>query len=282
MRSPRWCAGPGSQPPGTEAVAGDLTDAAGARPRGLEAHPARLRHPPGGRDRLPARRRPGSPRSTSRARAGCWRPAPPPAGRSSCSPPRSSPATPTARAGRDLGAPGRDRLRALEAGGGEAGARVRASTTRSFGPATCTGPGAGSWRSSSRACASPAGSRSSARATTGGTSCAWRTWRPPCADAAERAPSGALYHVVDDEPIRFYDFVALAAERPRASASRRAGSRRRVARLVAGAEPVLAVTRSARSSNAGSSASWAGSRGGRRSREGVPDAVAREGPDLSA
>ena len=32
-----------------------------------------------------------------------------------------------------------------------------------------------------------------------------------CADAAERAPAGSLYHVVDDEPITFYDFVALAA-----------------------------------------------------------------------
>ena len=32
-----------------------------------------------------------------------------------------------------------------------------------------------------------------------------------CADAAERAPAGALYHVVDDEPIHFYDFIALAA-----------------------------------------------------------------------
>src|SRR5947209_2968197 len=31
------------------------------------------------------------------------------------------------------------------------------------------------------------------------------------ADAAERAPAGAIYHVVDDEPIKFYDFIALTA-----------------------------------------------------------------------
>ena len=31
-------------------------------------------------------------------------------------------------------------------------------------------------------------------------------------DAAERAPSGALYHVADDDPIRYYDFVALTAQ----------------------------------------------------------------------
>ena len=39
------------------------------------------------------------------------------------------------------------------------------------------------------------------------------------ADAAERAPSGALYHVADDEPVTFYDFVARAAERPRHGAA---------------------------------------------------------------
>ena len=33
-----------------------------------------------------------------------------------------------------------------------------------------------------------------------------------CVDAAERAPAGAVYHVVDDDPIRYYDFVALTAE----------------------------------------------------------------------
>ena len=57
-----------------------------------------------------------------------------------------------------------------------------------------------------------------------------------------------LYHVADDEPIRFYDFVAKTAE------AMGEGPPRRVplwlARLAAGADPVTAVTRSARSSNA--------------------------------
>ena len=65
-----------------------------------------------------------------------------------------------------------------------------------------------------------------------------------CAEAAERAPAGALYHVVDDEPIHFYDFVALAAT------ALGKGSPRRIptwlARLAAGADPVRAVTRSAK------------------------------------
>ena len=66
--------------------------------------------------------------------------------------------------------------------------------------------------------------------------------------AAERAPDGALYHVVDDEPIRYYEFVALTAQ------ALGVGPPRRVpvwlARLVTGRDPVTAVMRSARSSNA--------------------------------
>lgn len=68
------------------------------------------------------------------------------------------------------------------------------------------------------------------------------------ADAVERAPSGAIYHVVDDEPIRYGDFVALTAN------ALGLGRPRNVpvwlARLAAGADPVRAVLRSARSSNA--------------------------------
>src|SRR5437763_12752884 len=30
--------------------------------------------------------------------------------------------------------------------------------------------------------------------------------------AAERAPDGAIYHAVDDQPIRYYDFIALTAK----------------------------------------------------------------------
>ncbi len=91
------------------------------------------------------------------------------------------------------------------------------------------------------------------------------------ADAAERAPSGALYHVADDEPVTFYDFVARAASALGTGPPRRVPAA--LARLIAGAEPVLAVTRSARSSNArikrelGWQPRWPSSR------EGVPDAV---------
>ena len=95
------------------------------------------------------------------------------------------------------------------------------------------------------------------------------------ADAAERAPAGALYHVVDDEPIRFYDFVALTA------AALGKGSPRRIptwlARLAAGADPVRAVTRSARSSNARIKSELGWAPRFPTAQEGVPDAIARLG-----
>jgi nucleoside-diphosphate-sugar epimerase len=66
--------------------------------------------------------------------------------------------------------------------------------------------------------------------------------------AAENAPAGSIYHVADDEPITFYDFMALTAR------SIGTGPPRRIpvalARIVAGANAVDAVVRSARSSNA--------------------------------
>jgi nucleoside-diphosphate-sugar epimerase len=90
--------------------------------------------------------------------------------------------------------------------------------------------------------------------------------------AAESAPDGAVYHVVDDEPIRYYDFIALTAK------ALGVGPPRRIpvvlARLVAGRHAVTAVVRSARSSNArlreelGWTPRWPSSA------EGVPDAVA--------
>jgi nucleoside-diphosphate-sugar epimerase len=93
-----------------------------------------------------------------------------------------------------------------------------------------------------------------------------------CVDAAERAPAGAVYHVVDDEPIRYFDFVALTA------AALGIGRPRRVpawlARLAAGADPVRAVVRSARSSNARIKAELGWVPRFPSAREGVPDAVA--------
>jgi nucleoside-diphosphate-sugar epimerase len=68
------------------------------------------------------------------------------------------------------------------------------------------------------------------------------------ADAAERAPDGAVYHAADDEPIRFYDFIALTAKALGVGPPRRIPAA--AARLAAGRHAVTAVTRSARSSNA--------------------------------
>ena len=96
-----------------------------------------------------------------------------------------------------------------------------------------------------------------------------------CADAAERAPAGALYHVVDDEPIRFYDFIALAATALGKGPPRRVPAW--LARLAAGADPVLAVTRSARSSNARIKSELGWAPRFPTAQEGVPDAIARLG-----
>lgn len=66
--------------------------------------------------------------------------------------------------------------------------------------------------------------------------------------AAERGPAGATYHVVDDEPISFYDFMALTAKALGVGPPRRIPVA--LARVVAGSSAVAAVVRSARSSNA--------------------------------
>ena len=91
--------------------------------------------------------------------------------------------------------------------------------------------------------------------------------------AAQQAPPGATYHVVDDEPITFYDFMALTA------AALGVGPPRRIpaslARLVAGRNAVDAVVRSARSSNAKIKRELGWSPRFPTAREGVADAVAR-------
>jgi nucleoside-diphosphate-sugar epimerase len=94
-----------------------------------------------------------------------------------------------------------------------------------------------------------------------------------CVDAAERAPAGALYHVVDDEPIRYFDFVALTAQ------ALGVGKPRRIpiwlAQRVTGKDPVAAVVRSARSSNGliKRELGWAPHYASAQT--GVPDAVAK-------
>jgi nucleoside-diphosphate-sugar epimerase len=68
------------------------------------------------------------------------------------------------------------------------------------------------------------------------------------ADAAERAPAGSVFHVADDEPITFYNFIALTAKALGVGRPRRIPAA--LARLVAGRDPVCTVTRSARTANA--------------------------------
>jgi nucleoside-diphosphate-sugar epimerase len=91
--------------------------------------------------------------------------------------------------------------------------------------------------------------------------------------AVEPAPSGSIYHVVDDEPISFYDFMSTSAEALGVGPPRRIPAA--LARLVAGANAVDAVTRSARSSNAKIKAELGWRPRFATAREGVPDAVAR-------
>ncbi|MGI8920525.1 MAG: NAD-dependent epimerase/dehydratase family protein [Solirubrobacteraceae bacterium] len=90
--------------------------------------------------------------------------------------------------------------------------------------------------------------------------------------AAEHAPSGEIYHCADGEPITYYDFVALTAKSLGVEAPRRIPAW--IARLAAGRDPIAAVTRSGRTSNAklkhelGWTPRWPSVY------EGVPDAVA--------
>jgi nucleoside-diphosphate-sugar epimerase len=92
------------------------------------------------------------------------------------------------------------------------------------------------------------------------------------ADTAERGGPGEIYHVVDDEPITCYQFIALAAR------ALGVGRPRRVpvglARLVAGRNAVSAVTRSARSSNAKLKRELGWTPRYASAAVGVPDAVA--------
>lgn len=68
-----------------------------------------------------------------------------------------------------------------------------------------------------------------------------------CVDALERAPDGSLYHCVCDESLTQYEFLALTADALGVGPPRRIPAA--VARLAAGRNAVAAVTRSARSSN---------------------------------
>jgi nucleoside-diphosphate-sugar epimerase len=92
-------------------------------------------------------------------------------------------------------------------------------------------------------------------------------------DAAERAPAGALYHVADDEPIKFYDFVALTARELGVGPPRRIPVW--LANIAAGRNAVRAVVRSARTSNARIKDQLGWRPAYPTAAEGVPDAVAK-------
>jgi nucleoside-diphosphate-sugar epimerase len=93
-----------------------------------------------------------------------------------------------------------------------------------------------------------------------------------CIDALERAPAGETYHCADDEPITYYDFMALTASELGLGAPRRIPAG--VARLAAGRHTVTAVTRSARSSNAKLKRELGWAPRYPTAREGVPAALA--------
>jgi nucleoside-diphosphate-sugar epimerase len=93
------------------------------------------------------------------------------------------------------------------------------------------------------------------------------------ADAVESAPAGAVYHVADDEPITFYDFVALTARELGVGPPRRIPVW--LANVVAGRNAVRAAVRSARSSNARIKQELGWEPSFPTAAEGVPDAVAK-------
>ena len=93
------------------------------------------------------------------------------------------------------------------------------------------------------------------------------------ADALQRASSGGTYHVVDDEPIRYREFVTLTAQALGLGPPRNVPAW--LARLAAGPDPVRAVLRSARSSNARIKRELGWSPRFGSAALGVPDAVGR-------
>jgi len=88
-----------------------------------------------------------------------------------------------------------------------------------------------------------------------------------------QAAVGRIYHVVDDEPISFFDFMALSASELGTRPPRRIPAA--LARLIAGRNAVDAVVRSARSSNERIKRELGWEPRFPTARQGVPDAVAR-------
>jgi nucleoside-diphosphate-sugar epimerase len=91
--------------------------------------------------------------------------------------------------------------------------------------------------------------------------------------ALEKAGDGRVYHVADDQPITFYDFVALTADALGVGKPRRLPVA--AAKLVAGDDPIKAVTRSAKTSNERIKRELGWTPRYPSARVGVPDAVNR-------
>jgi nucleoside-diphosphate-sugar epimerase len=93
------------------------------------------------------------------------------------------------------------------------------------------------------------------------------------ANAVERSPDGVVYHVADDDPLTYYEFVKLTADALGVGAPRRVPTA--IARLVGGRDPVTAVVRSARTSNERIKRELGWKPRFPSAREGIPDAVAK-------
>jgi nucleoside-diphosphate-sugar epimerase len=91
--------------------------------------------------------------------------------------------------------------------------------------------------------------------------------------SAEQEASSSTYHVVDDEPITQYDFIALTAQALHRGAPHRVPAW--LARRVAGADPIAAVLRSAKSANAKIKRELGWAPRYPTAREGVPAAIAQ-------
>ncbi len=89
------------------------------------------------------------------------------------------------------------------------------------------------------------------------------------------AALGAIFNVADDQPVTFYDFMKLTADALGVGPPRRIPAS--LVRLVAGANAVDALVRSARSSNEKIQTELGWTPRFKSAREGVPDAIARLG-----
>jgi nucleoside-diphosphate-sugar epimerase len=91
--------------------------------------------------------------------------------------------------------------------------------------------------------------------------------------ATERAPQDSIYHVVDDEPILQYDFIALTAKALGVNPPRKIPAW--LARAVAGSGPIDAVVRSAKSTNQKLKSELGWTPRYPTAREGVPATIAQ-------